>query len=386
MKSKYQSPTGIQIIRHLFSSLKTILVVTVIAAIGSVAYVLTLDDVYRSSANLFPSEERSIGLDILSGRGLGALTGGLIGGRNRDIDRLYVLLNSESSKRRVIEEFNLMEVYETAGERWPMTATMGELEDNTSFRGLQEGNFIIEAWDKDPARAKAMVEFYVNLVSELSIELAGVEARNYREFIEQRYTLSLETIDNLRSRMQTFQENYGIYELPEQVLSNLQVIADLMGRKIEAQARLDVFAETLSPENDLYKTTLVEVNVLSQQIESLYQNSNEEQFLIAFPELPKIASEYYKLLQDIEVEIQIQKVLLPLYEQARLEEQKALPVVTVVDPPQIAEKKDRPFRSLIVLLSILSGAILIKLLLIIQLHYSLNKAYFKELLNSSDAN
>ncbi|HAC16866.1 MAG TPA: hypothetical protein DCE78_13110 [Bacteroidetes bacterium] len=386
MKSKYQSPSGVQIIRHLFSSFKTIIIVAFIAAVGSVIYVLTLNDVYRSSANLFPSEERSVGLDILSGRGLGALTGGLIGGRNRDIDRLYVLLNSESSKRRVIEEFNLMEVYETAGERWPMTITMGELEDNTSFRGLQEGNFIIEVWDEDPARAKAMVEFYVQLVSDLSIELAGVEARNYREFIEQRYNLSLQTIDDLRNRMQVFQESYGIYELPEQVLSNLQVIADLMARKIEAQARLEVFNETLSPENDLYKTTQIEVNVLDQQIQNLYKNSNQEQFLINFPELPKIASEYYKLLQDIEVEIQIQKVLLPLYEQARLEEQKSLPVVTVVDPPQIAEKKDRPFRSLIVILSVLSAGILIKLLLIIQLHYSLNRAYFKELLNSSDAN
>lgn len=386
MKSKYQSPSGVQIIRHLFSSFKTIIIVTFIAAVGSVIYVLTLNDVYRSSANLFPSEERSVGLDILSGRGLGALTGGLIGGRNRDIDRLYVLLNSESSKRRVIEEFDLMEVYETAGERWPMTITMGELEENTSFRGLQEGNFIIEVWDEDPARAKAMVEFYVQLVSDLSIELAGVEARNYREFIEQRYNLSLQTIDDLRNRMQVFQESYGIYELPEQVLSNLQVIADLMARKIEAQARLEVFAETLSPENDLYKTTQVEVNVLDQQIQNLYKNSNEEQFLINFLELPKIASEYYTLLQDIEVEIQIQKVLLPLYEQARLEEQKSLPVVTVVDPPQIAEKKDRPFRSLIVILSVLSAGILVKLLLVIQLHYSLNRAYFKELLNSSDEN
>jgi capsule polysaccharide export protein KpsE/RkpR len=386
MKSKYQSPSGVQIIRHLFSSFKTIIIVAFIAAVGSVIYVLTLNDVYRSSANLFPSEERSVGLDILSGRGLGALTGGLIGGRNRDIDRLYVLLNSESSKRRVIEEFDLMEVYETAGERWPMTITMGELEENTSFRGLQEGNFIIEVWDEDPARAKAMVEFYVQLVSDLSIELAGVEARNYREFIEQRYNLSLQTIDDLRNRMQVFQESYGIYELPEQVLSNLQVIADLMARKIEAQARLEVFAETLSPENDLYKTTQVEVNVLDQQIQNLYNNSNQEQFLINFPELPKIASEYYTLLQDIEVEIQIQKVLLPLYEQARLEEQKSLPVVTVVDPPQIAEKKDRPFRSLIVILSVLSAGILVKLLLVIQLHYSLNRAYFKELLNSSDEN
>src|SRR5690606_5949264 len=126
------------------------------------------------------------------------------------------------------------------------------------------------------ARAKAMVEFYVQLVSNLSIELAGVEARNYREFIEQRYNLSLQSIDTLRSRMQVFQETYGIYELPEQVLSNLQVIADLMARKVEAQARLDVFEKTLSPENDLYKTTQVEVNVLDQQIQNLYKNTNEE--------------------------------------------------------------------------------------------------------------
>lgn len=385
MNSKYQSPSGVQIVRHLFSNLKTIIIVTFIVGIGAAIYALTLDNMYRSSANLFPAESRSISMDLLSGRGLGALTGGLIGGRNRSIDRLYVLLNSESSKRRVIDEFNLMEVYETANERWPMTLTMGELDKNTSFRGLQEGNFIIEVWDKDPERAKAMVEFYVELVSELNIEVSVQEARSYREFIEQRYTLSVETIEDLRNRMQAFQEAYGIYELPEQVLSNLQVIAELMGRKIEAEARLEVFRQTLSTEHDLYKTTNVEVQVLSGEIDKLYRNSNEDQFLISFPNLPRIAGEYYRLMQDIEVEVQIQRILLPLYEQARLEEQKALPIVTIVDAPQIAEKKDRPFRTLIVLLSVISGAILIKLALILQLHFKLNREYIRELVNSSNA-
>lgn len=385
MPNSYNAPSGVEILRHLLRNFKTFVVVFVLVSIGSVIYALTLNDVYRSSANLFPSENRSIGLDVLSGRGLGALTGGLIGGRNRDIDRLYVLLNSESSKRRVIDEFNLMEVYDTAGERWPMTATMAILEENTAFRGLQEGNFIIEVWDEDPERAKEMVEFYVKIVSELSIELAGVEARNYREFIENRYNLSVNTINDLRDRMQKFQEAYGIYELPDQVLSNLQIIAGLLGRQIEAEARLDVYKKTLSPQNDLYKSTQVEVEALRQQVDKLYNNTNDEQFLINFPELPKIASEYYKLLQDIEVEIQIQKVLLPLYEQARLEEQKSLPVVTVLDPPQVAEKKDRPARAQIVILSLLSAFILVALMLFIQLHIKSNRKYLKELTHPVDA-
>ena len=141
----------------------------------------------------------------------------------------------------------------------------------------------------------------------------------------------------------------------------------------------------MSPEHDLYKTTSIEVNVLSGEIDKLYRNSNEDQFLISFPNLPRIAGEYYRLMQDIEVEVQIQRILLPLYEQARLEEQKALPIVTIVDAPHIAEKKDRPFRTLIVLLSVLSGGILIKLILILQLHFKLNREYIRELVNSSNA-
>jgi tyrosine-protein kinase Etk/Wzc len=364
----------------------TIFVTVGIVSLGAVIYVLSLDDVYRSSANLFPSEQRSIGMDILGGGRLGALTGGLIGGRNRSIDRLYVLLNSETSKRRVIDEFNLMEVYETAGERFPMSATMGELEKNTSFRGLQEGNFIIEVWDKSPDRAKAMADYYVLLVSELNIEVAAQEARSYREFIEERYQLSLDTIEDLRTRMQTFQETYGIFELPEQVMGNLQVVATLMTEKIEAEARLAVLEQTLGPNHDAYKRTQVEVNVYKQQIESLYRNTNEDYFMISFPDLPKIASEYYKMMQDIEVEVQIQRILLPLFEQARLEEQKSLPVVSIVDAPQIPEKKDKPFRSLIVLISVISAGILVKIGLLIQLHYSMNREYFKELLTGENGN
>jgi uncharacterized protein involved in exopolysaccharide biosynthesis len=70
-----------------------------------------------------------------------------------------------------------------------------------------------------------------------------------------------------------------------------------------------------------------------------------------------------------------------MYEQALLEEQKMLPTVTIVDYPQIAERKDKPFRSLIVVASLLSAFILIFSVLVLQYMYLKNREYFKDLVD-----
>lgn len=380
MKNEFVKISGVELIRYFLHKFKLITIVVSTVAILSVLYALWLDNVYKSSANLFPVQERSLSLNILGAGGLGALTGGLIGSRNRTHDRLYVLLDSYTSKMRVIEEFNLVEVYEKENERFPITETIKQLDKNTYFKGYSEGNFLIEVFDKDPERAKAMTEFYVNLVSELNVEVAIQEAKSYREFIGQRYYTSVDSLDALRNRLRDFQRAYGIYELPEQVIVNLETIGKVVAQQLEAEATLAVLRETMGEDNDLFRLEKIKADVLNQELERIFKNASGNVFMISFEALPDITSEYLQLMQEIEIEIQIQKFILPLYEQAKLEEQRALPVVSIIDAPVLAEKKVRPFRALIVMASTLSAGILMLLFLVVRLYIERNSEYLKEFL------
>lgn len=341
-----------------------------------------MDNVYRSTASVLPAQDRSFGIESLLGGQIGGLASSLIGGgRSGPFDRFLILLNSESVKIRVIEEFNLVNVYKKDTHPYPMTETKRELDNNTNFLGQAEGNFIIEVWDTDPARAKRMVEFYLELLNDFSNELSVSDAGAYREFIEQRYDRAFAEVDSLRSQMAAFQREYGVYELPEQLKAYFTIIGEITAEQIQAQIAVDILRNTVGENSTSYAQAKEKLDVINANLNDAYDKADDNPLYLNLNRLPEIGMEYYYLLQQVELQTEILKFVVPMYEQALLEEQKMLPSVTIVDHPQIAERKDKPFRSLIVVASLLSAFILIFSVLVLHYMYLKNREYFKDLVD-----
>ncbi len=380
MSTSYQPVTFREIIRVTFKRIKTLIILPIIIAVVAAGATLMMDNVYKSTASVLPAQDRSFGIESLLGGRIGGLASSLIGGgRSGPFDRYLVLLNSESVKLRVIEEFDLVNVYEKDTHPYPMTETKRELDNNTNFLGQAEGNFIIEVWDTDPARAKRMVEFYLELLNDFSNELNISDARAYREFIQQRYDRAFADVDSLRSRMAAFQREYGVYELPEQLKAYFTIIGEITAEQIQAQIAVDMLRNTVGQNSTAYAQAKERLDVINANLEDAYTKANENPLYLNLNQLPEIGMEYFELLQQVELQTEILKFVVPMYEQALLEEQKMLPTVTIVDYPQVAERKDKPFRSLIVVASLLSAFILIFSVLVLQYMYLKNREYFKDL-------
>ena len=86
-------------------------------------------------------------------------------------------------------------------------------------------------------------------------------------------------------------------------------------------------------------------------------------------DLPEKFLTYFRLMREIEINSRMLQFLLPLYEQAKLEEQKEIPVLRVIDYGVPAPKKDYPPR-LIFTLIILFGVFAI---LMIYIFFAENK-------------
>lgn len=381
MSNSYQPITFREIIRISYKRYKTLIIMPILVGIVAAGATLMMDNVYRSTASVLPAQDRSFGIESLLGGRIGGLAGSLIGGgRSGPFDRFLVLLNSESVKLRVIEEFDLVNVYKKDTHPYPLTETKKELNRNTNFIGQAEGNFIIEAWDTDPARAKRMVEFYVEILSEFSNELSVSDARAYRQFIQQRYDRAFSEVDSLRNKMVEFQREYGVYELPEQLKAYFTVIGVITSEQIQAQIAVDILQNTVGVNSTAYLQAKQKLDVINSTLNDAYSNVNENPLYLNLSQLPEIGMEYFELLQQVELQTEILKFVVPMYEQALLEEQKRLPTVSIVDYPQIAERKDKPFRSLIVVASILSAFILIFCVIVLQYMYLKNQEYFRSLI------
>lgn len=382
MSTSYQPVTFREIIRVSFKRTKTLIILPIIIALVAAGATLMMDNVYKSTASVLPAQNRSFGIESLLGGQIGGLASSLIGGgRSSPFDRFLVLLNSESVKIQVIEEFDLVNMYKKDTHPYPMTETKRELDRNTNFLGQAEGNFIIEVWNTDPALAKRMVEFYLQLLNDFSNELSVSDARAYREFIQQRYDRAFAEVDSLRSQMAAFQREYGVYELPEQLKAYFTIIGEITAEQIQAKIAVDILRNTVGEKSTAFALAKEKLDVINANLNDAYDKADDNPLYLNLNQLPEIGMEYYYLLQQVELQTEILKFVVPMYEQALLEEQKMLPSVTIVDHPQIAERKDKPFRSLIVVASLLSAFILIFSVLALQYMYQKNREYFKDLVD-----
>lgn len=381
MSTAYQPASLKELIRLLVRQYKLLIGLPLLIAGVTAVATLFMDDIYKSSASLLPAEQRTMGIESLLGGRLGGLAGNLIGGRRSSpFDRYQVLLNSESVKMRVIEEFNLMENYELADHRFPLTETMRMLDDHTNFRGQSEGNFLIEVWDKDPERARQMVLFYIDILNDFNNEISMREATAYREFVEQRYNRAFQEVDSLRFRLADFQRRFGVFDLPEQVVAYFSILGELTVEQVQAELAVDLLENTVGTSNTAYLQARQRLNAIQRNLNRTLVRSDENPLFLQLEQLPDIGIEYFELLQNIELQTEILKFIVPMYEQALLEEQKALPAVSIVDAPRIAERKDKPFRTLIVAAAFLSSFLILTVLLIAVYTYRKNEVFVRSYL------
>lgn len=358
MSVNYQGTSFIEILRHLYRRKFIIAGITLVVSMVVAVISLFMEEEYKSRANLLPAEERGIGIDAFSAGGATGAASALLGREDQRFDRFYVLLRSRNINKQVVEEFDLIEVYETGDTDEPMNKAIQVLRDNTSFEGLEEGNFLINTWDTDPQRAHDMAQFYIEKLNELNTEISVREASEYRQFVEQRYEQSLEDIDELRNQLKEMQQEYGLYDIETQLASYFDLIGEVTVNVLQSEVRLDLLDQSVSEHNKAYIRAMREFESLQRKLSEVYADDQRDNILLNINELPEAISEYLYLEQSLELQRQIQEFILPAYEQAKMEEIKAIPSVSVVDEPEVAPVKDRPRRSLIVILTFISTLLL----------------------------
>ena len=380
MEEKFKSPPALEVLKFIISNWKIVFGLPFAISVIVAIYTLFIPNKYKSIANLLPSQRPTIGLDLFSeDGGLSSIANSVLGGESEETNRYIVLLSSYSTSKKIVDKFNLTELYEVEGMDDPVGEAISILSERSTFENLEEGNFIISVLDEDPVTAKQMADYYVILLNELNTKIVSKDARVYREFLEQRYIKLTSEIDSLQSEYIEYQKKYGVFEFPEQVKEYFNLIGILTAQQLEAEVKLNTISTTLNTQSDTYKNQKVLYDAITKKINELYRDEDPKNLILNFTNLAEVGSEYYDLYFQLEIQQEIQKFLLPLYEQAKMEEAKSLPIVTVVDEPRVAIKKSEPRRSIIVILSGITAFILVSGYMITRYSYIKNKEFFDSL-------
>lgn len=353
--------TFMDMIVSLLSWRRLIVGVTIGAAILAVIISLLIPNTYVAASRLLlPDGGGGSGLlGMLDD--LPSAAKSLIGGKSGDYTRYLAILGSRSVNERVVERFDLISVYELEDDRYPLESTLKELEDNVEFVIDKELDYLsIEVADRDPQRAADISNFYVSELNRVNGSLTSQTAGNLRQYIEGRYNQAMATMDSVQSSMQSFQERYGVYDLPTQLEGFFTQLVEMRVELLRVEAQYETALRQYGPDNPQVAALRDAMRSASQQ----YQNAlvgQEHLMPVASSDVPVMARQYVDLERERMIQTRILEVLAPFLEQARMDELRQVEAVQVVDPAIPPVRKSYPKRMIIVVIVTMSAFLLTSL-------------------------
>lgn len=227
----------------------------------------------------------------------------------------------------------------------------------------QSGLLKLGVYDKNKEFAKEMVEFLLEELNKINIELSITNAKNNREFIENRYIQSKNDLAKAEDTLKAFQQIYGI--APDlQIKASAQSVFTLEAELKAEEVKLDVIKQMLSSDQPEVKLQEAKVNSLRSKINGIETSTDLNDFL-RLGNSPIIAMSYLRLQREIEIQTKILSFIMPLYEQAKIEEKRETPSILVLEKPYVAERKEKPKRLTMVIVTLFGSLFFMSVLVIL---------------------
>ncbi|MBN8585582.1 MAG: hypothetical protein J0M37_10850 [Ignavibacteria bacterium] len=343
--------TLIELISIFLKNKGNILISTLIVLVVSVVvYFFVLDLIYLSTATIKSSGKGggllgSLNVDVPDLSSLDDI--GLSGSKTvKELAAYEEILNSRRCIEALILKFGLKEREEFDF----MEDLVKDFRENRLEIKIEKlaGVMYVGVYDKDPVLAKEMVEFLLEELNKINIEMNVLEAKNNREFIEKRYLQAKEDLTKTEDTLKSFQQIYGI--APDLLIkASAQSVFTLEAELKSEEVKLDVVRKILSSDQPEVKLQEEKVKSLKNKISEI-QNSTDLNDFLRLGNSPQIAMSFLRMSRDVEIQTKIITFLLPLYEQAKIEEQRETPTVLILDKPYVAERKKKPKRLTMVII------------------------------------
>jgi len=366
-----------EVVRLLWDSRKLLSQVVAIGLFLSMLVALLIPRSYTATAQLMPPDQQSSNglamMAALAGKTLGGLSGvagDLLGMKSSGA--LFVgVLRSETSQDGIIQRFDLTHVYGTR----LLTEARKKLDDNTQIvEDRKSGIITIRVTDRNPSRAAAIANAYVDELNSLVANLSTSAAHRERVFLEERLKVAKQELDEAANQLAQFSSKNTTLDIQTEGKAMLDAAGSLTGQLIAAQAQLEGLRQIYTDNNPRVRALNGRVAELRRELQKFGgapQNSdgsaNDAQSLMAlkagdpppeksenpFPsirKLPLLGAKYMDYYERAKIQETVYELLTEQYELAKVQEVKDTPSVKVLDPARMPETKSFPPRLLIMFL------------------------------------
>jgi uncharacterized protein involved in exopolysaccharide biosynthesis len=366
----------IDIVNILLKYKRKILIITLSVGLLAGLYIFLIAKPIFLSTGTVKTTSKSSGLAGMVTQGLpdigdlGDLTGSSAAGK--ELALYENILTSRRCLEEAIIKFNLNEDWDFKY----MQDGVKNFRDNILDikKDKLAGTMDIGIYDDNQTRAKDIAEFMISQLNKINIELNVQNAKANREFIEQRYYLVRQDLRAYEDSLKTYQDSYGIApDLKAKAVAQAEIQMETEVKSEEI--KLEMLRKILSPEASEIKLQENKIADLKNQLYDIL-NSKDSTASLNLKGAPKIILNYLRLVREVEIQNKMLAFILPLYEQAKIEEKKETPSVIILDQPNFPEKKTKPRRLIFILISLVLSFTISSTWFIIYSKWKIFKAQF----------
>jgi LPS O-antigen subunit length determinant protein (WzzB/FepE family) len=307
------------LIQFIWKSKKPILIITAIAAIASIVVSFLITPLYLSSAIVFPAASSNVSFDAQRNVKAAAMDFG----EEEQAEQLVQILQSSRIKDRIVKKYDLLADYEISDNDPNKYYKLNKAYyGNFSFNRTRFGSIQIDVLDKDPKKAAAMANDIVDLIDTVK-----------NEMIRERTIPAFEI--NLRKKKQMEYER-------DSLLTRLEELAQL--GVLPNDVRATLYQALVDSKSPAEKTEIQRKLDINSKYGSVYDG-------LEYQRNEKIVK-----IEDFRVS----------YEQAESDANAKFNHKFVVEKAVVADRKEKPKRMIIVLVSTIGGFIFGLFFLLIQ--------------------
>lgn len=317
-----------------------------------VAFLMT--PVYTARTVFLPPQQQQSGIAsaLQSLGGLAGLAGAATGIKS-PADQYVALMQSVNATDRLIDQFDLMTVYEA---KYRFEARKA-LEQNTRIAiGKKDGLISVEVDDTDPKRAAAFANAYVEELRRLTSVLAVSEAQQRRLFFEKELK---EARDQLAQAQQALQASgFSVGALRAEPRAAAETYARIKAEITAAEVRAQVLRRSLADTAPEVQKQMAEISALRAQLARLEQAADAN-----------AGPDYLSKYREFKYRETLFELFARQYEVARVDESREGALIQVVDPATPPEYKSKPKRALIAVAATMLSLLLIGMGLVVRHHW-----------------
>jgi len=347
---------------------RTILKATVLGLVVAAVIAFILPAKYSAKGEILPPSGNGNIASMLMGSMTS--TGGAMGGAASSMlsgalniknpSDLYVaMLKSRTIADVIITKFNMRKGLFGTEASWENARK--QLEKKTDIIVGKEGVITIEYEDRDPERARQIVQEYIDQLFKLSETVNISEAGQRRAFFDKQLLAEKDQLANAEIELKKVQQQTGLIVPSEQARASIEGIARMRAMASAKEVQIAAMERFASPSNPELQQAQQELNALRAQVAKLDRGQpgaeGDATSIVVPGKVPESALELVRKYRDFKYHETIYELLAKQLELARLEEAKDYAALQVLDKPVKPDQRSKPYRLLIIALGGLFGMV-----------------------------